>query len=238
MYYLGLDIGGWKMRGLVWDGWRVVAAYEFRTPRTKAEFVRTLRLLVAKLSGRVRGHIPGIGVGAAGVIQGTSLLMSPNISYLKRFDFRTLFPAVPLSLDNDARAFARAEWRYSAGRRKNSILAVTIGTGIGRAYGRKNRIVRIKKFEHPESWEPEYQRIRDQGKSKELAEFIAVKLAGLVAFYRPEVLVLGGGIIDRPTFFEKLRAELKRNGVGTPIRRARFGRNAAAIGAAMLLSKR
>src|SRR3972149_2996805 len=78
-----------------------------------------------------------IGTGAAGIVEKTTLVSSPNISYIKNFAFRPLWPrSIRLRVDNDARCFARAELLSGAGRGAKSLFALTIGTGIGRAYGK------------------------------------------------------------------------------------------------------
>ncbi len=235
--YLGIDIGGWKIRGVLWDGRRAAAAYEVPTPRTKAAFVRTLRRLVGRLSLRANGRIRGIGIGAAGVIEKTRVRYSPNIPYLRHFDFRTLFPSVPLRVDNDARAFVRAEWMRGAGKGAKRILGFTIGTGIGRAYGRQGRIVVLKKFEHPEKSEHSYNRIRDGGNSRVLVKFLGDIIAAISKRYNADLLLFGGGVLGRPGFLRQLTRELVSRGIDQPIRRARLGRNAGAIGAAMLFGQ-
>ena len=235
-YCIGIDIGGSKVRGVLWDERGVIAASGFPTPRGIRAFRKRLVALVAKLMRRAKGKIRGVGIGAAGTIQGTRVISSRNIPYLKQFDFRSIFPNGALRLDNDARAFARAEWLAGAGRGAKRILVFTIGTGIGRAYGKNGRIARLKRFEYSERGEKRYQKIRDAGSDKALADFLSGALVPLVKEYRPSVVLVGGGVMGRPGFLAKLRTEFKKRGMRTPIRRARMGKNAAAIGAALLFS--
>ena len=236
--YLGIDVGGSKVRGVLWDGRRVLSSREFKTPRSMAAFGRMIRSLVAQLVRWAKEPIRGIGIGAAGVIGGTRLRVSPNIPYLKKFDFTALHLPVPFRLDNDARAFCRAEARIGAGKGSRRILACTIGTGIGRAYSDGGRVRMIKRFEYPERWEKTYQRVRDRGVTPALAAFLGEKLGGFVRRYRPDVFVLGGGVLGRPKMLGMLKAELRRRGVNATLRRGRLGPNAAAIGAALLFGRR
>lgn len=233
--YLGIDIGGTKIRGVLWDGRRVVAFSEFPTPRTLKAFKREILSLARDLSRRVKGGVSGVGIGVAGVISRTRVRLSPNIPYLKRVDFKRLFSS-PLQLDNDARAFARAEWLHGARRGVKRILAITLGTGIGRAYGAHGKIARIKRFEYPEAWEERYQYVRDRESTRALAAFLGEKIAMIAKRYHADTLVLGGGVINRPGLFVRLTAELRRQGTTQPIRRARRG-DAVAIGAAMLFQE-
>lgn len=237
-FIIGLDIGGSKIRGVLWDGRRVRASFEFSTPRRLPEFRRKVALLAARLSRLAKNRIENIGIGAAGVINGTTVFFSPNIRYLKKFDFRAIFPLMRLRMDNDARAFARAELLLGAGRKVRSILAFTIGTGIGRAYGAKERVVRIEKLECPEKWERHYQKTRDQKDNQKLAELLGDKLSAIALRYPSDILVVGGGVMKRPGFFSKLKDELKNRGVHRIVRPSRFGGNATAVGAALLFAGR
>lgn len=128
-YSIGVDVGGTKIRGVLWDGEGVTRAREFKTPRTRSLFVKELRALVKNLSRRY--EVPGIGIGSAGTIEKTKVVHSRNIPYLKNFDFQKLFPNHRITLDNDARTFARAEFKHGAARTAKNMLALTLGTGIG-----------------------------------------------------------------------------------------------------------
>ena len=140
------------------------------------EFLSTRPDLVTKEFAKILEKLPradAVGIGVAGVISGTRVIKSPNIRYLKNFDFREIFPKVVLRIDNDARVFLGERIGRFGGRR---ILAFTIGTGIGRAYGEGGKVKMIKKFEYPVSWEKEYQKIRDSKDDRKLAEYLGKKL--------------------------------------------------------------
>lgn len=232
---IGVDIGGSKIRGILWNGKRVIQAHEFPTPKNKNDFKKRLVALISLLSRQK--PVVGIGIGAAGIVEKTTLLFSPNIPYIKRFDFRSLCPrSLPLQMDNDARSFARAEFLQGAGRGSASLFGLTIGTGVGRAYGKNGRVIKIKKFEYPERWERRYQAIRDRGDDRRLAKFLGEKLAALMKSFRPAVVVIGGGVMRRRGFLTKLQAELKAHGLACKLRRSAFGKDAAALGAALLFN--
>ena len=234
MPVIGIDIGGTKIRGILWIGQQAVRAHEFATPDNEKDFAREILELVSALSQQ--RVLDGIGIGAAGIIEKTTLVSSPNIPFIKQFDFRPLWPrSIPLCVDNDARCCARAELLRGAGRGSKNMFALTIGTGIGRAYGRSGRIIKLRKLEYPEPWEKEYQAVRNRRDDGELASFLASKLASLLEPFEPEVIVIGGGVMERPGFLPKLRAALKARGVSGEVRRAALGRNAVAVGAALLL---
>lgn len=217
---LGIDIGGSNTRVIY--GLPVQAGakfWEFRTPKNKKDFEKILNSLP---------RADKVGVACAGIINGTRVVRSPNIKYLKNFDFKKYFPRVKVI--NDARAFLRAEmraWRLNLQVEVEppEILGITIGTGIGRAFSNR----KIKKFEYPESWEKEYQRIRDRKDYNELADYLGEKINSILKKYKAKKVILGGGVLDKKGFYEKLSKRLRVKAV-----RAGLGKKAGAIGAAML----
>lgn len=46
-------------------------------------------------------------------------------------DFFSTELNVPFAVDNDARSYAYGEWKYGAGRDFNSVIVITLGTGVG-----------------------------------------------------------------------------------------------------------
>lgn len=233
MGIIGIDIGGSKIRGVLWNEKRVIRALEFPTPKNKNDFKKRILALPQSLAGEER--IVCIGIGAAGIVERTKLISSPNIPHIKKFDFRRLWPrSVALRVDNDARCFARAEFLRGSGRRSKSLFGLTIGTGVGRAYGKNGEIIRIKRFEYPEWWERKYQAVRDRRDDEKLIEFLAQTLAPLIMPFKPEVIVIGGGVIERRGFLQWLQAAFGAQGLTCKIRHARLGKDAVAIGAALL----
>ena len=237
MLFIGVDIGGTKIRGVLWNGKKVVRAHEFPTPKNKDDFKEGLATLVSHLSREK--PIRAIGIGAAGIVEKTTLVSSPNISYIKNFAFRPLWPrSIRLRVDNDARCFARAELLSGAALGAKSLFALTIGTGIGRAYGKNGKIVKLKRFEYPERWEKEYQHLRDMPADRKLANFLGEKLSLLLQPFDPGVIVIGGGVMERRRFLHRLQTAFKARGLKAKIRRAILHKNAVAVGAALLFNKR
>ena len=237
MLFIGVDIGGTKIRGVLWNGRKVVRAHEFPTPKNKDDFKEGLMTIVSHLSRE--NPVRAIGIGAAGIVEKTTLVSSPNISYIKNFAFRPLWPrSIRLRVDNDARCFTRAELLSGAGRGAKSLFALTIGTGIGRAYGKNGKIIKIKKFEYPERWEKEYQLLRNMPDDRKLVNFLGEKLSPLLMPFDPEAIVIGGGVMEHRRFLHRLQAAFKARGMKAKIRRATLRKNAVAVGAALLFTKR
>src|SRR3989338_4255535 len=172
---LGIDIGGTKIR--TFHKGRFT---EFPTPKNKKDFV--------KLIGSLR-KVDAVGIACTGVIEGKKVEFSPNIKYLRNYDFSAL-KLGKIKVENDACAFLRAELLNllkSDFNRFKRVLGITVGTGIGRAFFVNGKIKKIKQFEYPEKWEWEYQKIRDMKKDSELAEYLGEKLNLTFKKYKPNL---------------------------------------------------
>src|SRR6056297_2266728 len=124
---IGIDIGGTKVRGILWNGGKVLKTKEITTPENLVNFKLELNNLIKFL-----GETNKIAIGVAGVVKGSKLIESVNIPYIKNFDFTTLefIPPNWKMLDNDARCFARAEYSLDSYDNLKNVFYITIGTGI------------------------------------------------------------------------------------------------------------
>ncbi|KKT38864.1 hypothetical protein A2W54_03700 [Candidatus Giovannonibacteria bacterium RIFCSPHIGHO2_02_43_13] len=230
---IGIDIGGSKIRAVLWDGKKVLSARQIKTPKNLNDFRKEIIKLTTWQPGC---QVEKIGIGAAGIISGTKIVRSPNIKYLRNFDFAKLLSnrIAKLSVDNDARCFACAVCP-----KKGVCLAITLGTGIGRGLAKRGKVQKIKAFEYPESWEKEYQKMRGKPKavmSADFADFLAENLMPVVKKYKVDSIVFGGGVTDRNGFLKEMRSAFSR----LPARQvkkievSKLGKNAVAVGAALL----
>ena len=236
---IGLDVGGTKTRAILWDGKKILKILDSATPQDPKEFVANLRRLVTSLQGDQK--IRGIGIGIAGAVKKDVIVSCRNIPAIRELSVLKIFPGVArIKLDNDARCFARCEVVLGSGKSragsKRGVLALTIGTGIGRAYSANGKVKPLESFEHSELWEGAYQRQRDAKKPALLAKLLGVKLAPIIHRLQPHAIVVGGSVMYQPQLFGLLQKELRREGILTLLKKPQFRENAGAIGAALLVS--
>ncbi|MFW6040102.1 MAG: ROK family protein [Gemmatimonadota bacterium] len=145
-YIAGVDLGGTTINtGVVsTDGRRVLGMH---TAPTQAD--RGPKYVVDKIIGMVResmriasdeaelgdGAIVGIGIGSPGPLDRATgtVIETPNLGW-RNFPLRDLIAnavGLPAELDNDANAATIGEWWVGAGRDVESMVGVTLGTGIG-----------------------------------------------------------------------------------------------------------
>lgn len=143
--YIGIDIGGTKIEGILWKQGKVVRAEKISTPKNRNKFLQEIRDLVLRISGG--GKFAGLGIGVAGALdhQKGLIYRSPNIKFLNGYNLaRALQKALrkKVLLDNDTKCFLRAEMAYGFARRKHNTVGLTIGTGLGGAVLAEGNILR------------------------------------------------------------------------------------------------
>lgn len=145
-YIVGVDLGGTTVStGVVsWDGSRVIARHTAATEADKGP-----KYVVDKIIGMARGSmreaaredgigeddIVGIGIGSPGPLNRATgtVIETPNLGW-RNFPLRDLVAnavGLPAELDNDANAATIGEWWVGAGRDVQTMIGVTLGTGIG-----------------------------------------------------------------------------------------------------------
>lgn len=132
---IGIDVGGTKLSGgLVDIAGRIVHRIEERVQDRAFEHVcAQIATMIAGL--RVGASVEAVGIGAAGLVdpQRSSVIFAPNLGWRREPLRRRIETAVelPVVVENDASAAAWGEYRFGAGRGAASLVAVTVGTGIG-----------------------------------------------------------------------------------------------------------
>lgn len=135
--YMGIDVGGTTVKGLVTDEKGKLICQENITTRIGEELadciVELADILVRRV-GETYSGIAGIGVCCPGTIDGNgSVIFSGNLK-LRNYPLQKLLTprfCSPVKVLNDGNAAALGEAKFGAGKGyKNSIL-VTLGTGVG-----------------------------------------------------------------------------------------------------------
>ena len=133
---LGIDIGGTKVLGGVVTGTGEILATARRdTPR---EGGRALTEAIANVATELAQQYPvdSIGVSAAGFISSDrqTMLATPNISNWNGVNLVAELTEIlhkKIVLENDANAAAWGEFKFGAGRGRNDLMMLTLGTGVG-----------------------------------------------------------------------------------------------------------
>ncbi len=146
-YSIGLDIGGTKILGVLFDGRKAVRKKAVATPKNRKKFVSALLSVADEMVKNVpRRDFVGIGAGVAGISdpKGQKIILSPNIPAISGLEIGELLRSrfhLKTRLDNDARCFLRAEMVMGKAKGKHNVIGVTLGTGVGGAFAVGGKII-------------------------------------------------------------------------------------------------
>lgn len=139
-YCIGVDLGGTNIAaGLVdLSEKKIVAKKSVKTnaPRSCLSICEDINILCKELcesQGIRMKDVWWIGAVAPGIIKGNEVVFAANLGW-KNVPFRKLLSTVtrrPAFIANDANAAAYAEALWGAGEGANSLVAITLGTGVG-----------------------------------------------------------------------------------------------------------
>lgn len=138
-YRIGVDLGGTNIAaGLIGDDHRILKkdSVKTRAPRPAEEIARDIGALCRRLcrdAGVEYDDVERIGVGSPGTISGGVVRMAENLGFenVPLADFVSRAAGKPVTLVNDGNAAAYGEMIAGCGRGSRSLVAVTLGTGVG-----------------------------------------------------------------------------------------------------------
>ncbi len=143
---VGVDIGGTKVAaGVVDESGQVLERLRRETPTTSPPAVEnTIADIVSDLRGR--HDVIAVGIGAAGFVDAarSSVLFAPHLAWRREPLQEAVERRIGLDVlvENDANAAAWAEWRFGVARGEDTVVCITLGTGIGGGIVLRGRLYR------------------------------------------------------------------------------------------------
>lgn len=139
MYMIGIDIGGTFVKaGIVDKDGNIVTKSSIKTPLDPPVLAQNVAAQVKALvtsAGLTDADFTAVGVGCPGMIDSKKGVVeySNNLRWTNVPLGEILSEALghPVSVLNDANAAALGEFSYGAGRQYDSMIMVTLGTGVG-----------------------------------------------------------------------------------------------------------
>ena len=145
-WVVGVDLGGTNIvvGVLPIDGGDVLALHTLPTdPQRGAKFVvdRMVYMIQESIDRVLSEHggtlddVAGVGIGSPGPLDRATgtVINTPNLGW-RNFPLRDLISnavGLPATLDNDANCATYGEWWLGAGRNVDTLVGLTLGTGIG-----------------------------------------------------------------------------------------------------------
>src|SRR5690554_3304371 len=137
--YIGIDLGGTKIAGILADaGGAVLAKEKVLTRKEEGRekvIARIFALVRTLLAAAEEGEVKGIGICSPGPPNPKTgvIIEAPNLQW-KDVPIITLLEKefnLPAVLENDANAAAYGEYVYGAAKGRKDIIYLTVSTGIG-----------------------------------------------------------------------------------------------------------
>jgi glucokinase len=290
-----VDIGGTKIAvGVVDDEGRILASSECPTEAARgfADAMDRTTAMLRDCVQRACVNIEGIGIGSTGPVDPVIGVIG-DVDFIKEWkggnpvvELANRF-AVSVAMENDADAAALGEAFWGAGRGRDHMIFVTVGTGIGAGVLIGGKLYRGVDGAHPEighhvvdttgpkcfcgangCWEilargpamTQWMLTQDESRgpvsAKQICElartgdalavqaveregyYLGLGLANLVTIFTPEVIVLGGSVMQSaPLFMGTIHETIRRICTQVPsekveIRLASLGPQTGLIGAA------
>ncbi|MGN1373126.1 MAG: ROK family protein [Candidatus Coproplasma sp.] len=140
-YYIGIDIGGMSVKGIVIDcDGHIICDGTASTGEKDggASLTSNVCELIASLiakSGKATAEIAGVGIGCPGVIDSKNgvVVFAGNLA-LKNYPLVENVQKrvnLPVKITNDANAAALGEAKFGAGKNYDNVVFITLGTGVG-----------------------------------------------------------------------------------------------------------
>lgn len=254
-YIVGIDIGGTKIEGVLWDGKKVLKSIKIPTPDNLKDFKKSVLGLYLRLS---RGNSIAAGIAIPGLADKFGkIIYVPNVKYLVGFAMLNFIKKncglKTVVVQNDAKCFSLAEAKIGEGARFQIFAGITLGTGIGgslMSFGTPNSSLHGSQGEFGHmlanekfTYEQYYKKYKGSGDFKKNAQLLGRLFANIFNIADVEAIILGGSFaINQPkNFFRLAITEAQRFVLNPQIRpmiKVTKLKSAGAVGAALLATNK
>lgn len=138
--YIGLDIGGTNIKGILTNpSGTILAQAKIQTGTSKAEIEKNIDSITHTLAQKAKlsmKSLKAIGIGIAGAVDSNKgiVLQSPNIPALNKYPLADKIrkkTGIPTFIENDANVALLGEFWLGNGKKYRNWLMLTLGTGVG-----------------------------------------------------------------------------------------------------------
>lgn len=141
MYYIGIDIGGTNLKaGLVDESYQITATkkqpLQFVSMEQMGETLAQMAIALVEENNIPRDQVASVGMGFPGPVDDRRGVVIKTVNIPIRFMpvaemFHRQWDGVPVHLGNDADCAALGEFYHYEDKNIESLILVTLGTGIG-----------------------------------------------------------------------------------------------------------
>ena len=133
-YVIGVDLGGTNIRAGLVLGNKIIKKIEVKTEVSKGKSV-VIKNLIKAISSVMANNVSGIGIGSPGPLDyKTGLVIRTKNIPIEKVNLKQVLEKkfnIPVFVDNDANCFSLGEAVYGSGKKFDTVVGLTIGTGVG-----------------------------------------------------------------------------------------------------------
>lgn len=131
---IGIDVGGTNIKIGIFKNNQLINKYFIETKKETS--VSVIEQIIEELNKIKKEYdFVKVGLGLPGPVVNGVVLGAQNINWFEKVELKKIieekFQGVEIEVYNDANAAALGEFRFGSGKEYNSIVFVTLGTGIG-----------------------------------------------------------------------------------------------------------
>jgi len=147
---IGIDIGGTNIKGILLDGTKIRTKVQYSTKsKTNKKLLLDQIFKIIKILIKKGKKIDGIGIGVAGPIdfKNQKILDPPNVTALRNLELGKLIEKkfkIKTIIENDGHLMTLAETILGAGKNKNNVVGIALGTGVGGGLVMNKKIIHGK----------------------------------------------------------------------------------------------
>ena len=133
-YVVGVDLGGTNIKaGLVRNG-KILSKVSIKTQANKGEKA-VINNIIKAINSVKTNKVKAVGIGSPGPLNYKTgvILKTPNLPF-RNTHLKTILQKrlkLKVKIDNDAKCFVLSEALYGAGKGYNTVVGLTLGTGVG-----------------------------------------------------------------------------------------------------------
>jgi glucokinase len=135
--FVGFDLGGTDIKaGIVNERGELLFHTSRPTPDNISDLLKRFKELWNYFNEKALGNLKAVGFGIPGIynLEKKLIHQSPHLPYLDDYPLYhaiSKFINIPFFVDNDANLAAWGEYKIGAGKNAQSMVLLTIGTGVG-----------------------------------------------------------------------------------------------------------
>ncbi len=133
---IGLDLGGTFIKaGIVQETGKIIKKGQFPTKAEVGKKETIIRQMENAISSFWEPNIDGIGIGTPGVVDNEGVVFqAPNLPEWDNLPLKKIFEEkfrVPVTVENDVNSITWGEYLFGAGKGCDTMICLTLGTGVG-----------------------------------------------------------------------------------------------------------